>query len=240
MEKQEEITILVVDDEPALREIFSGWVESLHCGKVLTASDGMEALEIIKTSNITLLITDVRMPRMDGAELVKRLSELARVPSIVFISAFSDVDEREMYELGAESFLTKPLRKEDLLRAVERALANPADLWTTPPEQPARQAITIEDAGAPISTGASYFQLGRGGFCVRYPETIGLGKVDFVLNLGGDVTLRGSGNVRWRSRAEGLVGIEFSYLNESSQGYVIDRIVAAWPHCYIPSSLGRA
>jgi CheY-like chemotaxis protein len=235
---EDEITILIVDDEPALREIFSGWVESLQCGKVLTANDGMEALEILKTNNVTLLITDVRMPRMDGAELVKRLSQLVRIPSIVFVSAFSDVDEREMYQLGAESFLTKPLHKEDLTRAVERALAKPSDLWITPPEKPARQAIVIGDPNISTGTDEHYFLLGRGGFCARYSGTIGLGKVDFACHLAdGHTTLCGSGVVRWRARGDGLVGIEFSYLDEGSQAYVVGEIAASMPHNYIPSNV---
>ena len=232
---EDEKTILVVDDEPALRDIFGGWVESLNCGKVLTAGDGQDALEILESTSITLLITDVRMPRMDGTELVRRLFALAKIPSIVFVSGFSDVNEREMYEFGAESFLTKPLRKEDLTRAVERALARRSELWMEPPLRPARQSILIGDPSGPSE---NYVRVGKGGFCAHYPDAIALGKVDFVCHLGdGDTTLRGSGTVRWRSRAEELVGIEFDYLDESSRAHVVDEIASSSRFSYIPSNV---
>jgi CheY-like chemotaxis protein len=175
----DEITILIVDDEPALREIFGGWVKSMHRGKVLTAADGLDAFEILKSTNVALLITDVGMPRMDGLNLVRRLSELANTPRVIFVSAFSDVNQREMYELGAESILAKPLRKEDLIKTVTRALTMRSELWPASPHLLPRQSIVIGDPSGYTTTGESYFALGQGGFCARYSEVIALGTVNF-------------------------------------------------------------
>jgi len=70
-----EVTILVVDDEPELLEIFAIWMrrEGYH---VLTAANGAEALKILTSTNVDALISDIRMPVMDGLTLVRRIYDL--------------------------------------------------------------------------------------------------------------------------------------------------------------------
>src|ERR1700757_3602557 len=65
-------TLLVVDDEPYYSEIATEWFEREGC-KVLSAQNGEEALPILATNKVDAIITDIRMPCMDGIELVKRL-----------------------------------------------------------------------------------------------------------------------------------------------------------------------
>ena len=102
--------VLLVDDEPELREILARWLTLAGCGHVRTAAGGEAALEILREAPIDLLITDIRMPGMDGLTLVQRLFESGGVvPGIVFISGFGEIDERRMYGFGVEAFLTKPL-----------------------------------------------------------------------------------------------------------------------------------
>jgi CheY-like chemotaxis protein len=229
----EESAILVVDDEPALREIFSLWVESMSCGRVLTAEDGLDALKVLEQSNVVLLITDIRMPGMDGVTLVRKTSERAQIPSIIFVSAYTDVDEREMYALGAETFLTKPLRKEDLTLAVMKALTPRAKQWRDGAGKPARQVINITS-----EEGLSSLTLGRGGFCARYSGSIALGRVDFDYHSAerGE-SFRGSGMVRWRSRSEGLIGVEFTYLDDSCRESVVNQIHNSKVMSYIPKEI---
>ena len=107
-----EVTILVVDDEPELLEIFAIWMrrEGYH---VLTAANGAEALKILTSTNVDALISDIRMPVMDGLTLVRRIYDLKlKLPSIIFVSGFGDVNPRVAHALGVEAMLPKPLGAE--------------------------------------------------------------------------------------------------------------------------------
>jgi CheY-like chemotaxis protein len=119
-----EANILVVDDEPILLEIFSKWLLTVGCRKVFSAADGEAALALLQLEPIDLLLTDIRMPVMDGVTLVRRLAASgSTLPSIVFVSGFGDVDEREMYALGVEAFIAKPFHRNELLSVLEKAVA---------------------------------------------------------------------------------------------------------------------
>ena len=75
-------TVLVVDDEPALREFVRRNLE-IRGFNVLTAANGLEALAIFNTQTISLVILDLMMPRMDGLETVRRIRQSSIVPIIV-------------------------------------------------------------------------------------------------------------------------------------------------------------
>ena len=66
-------TVLIVDDEPMLLDIFREWLEEDDC-RVLTAGDGAAALQILRNQNVDVIVSDVRMPVMDGILLLKNLT----------------------------------------------------------------------------------------------------------------------------------------------------------------------
>jgi len=116
-------TILVVDDEPAIRMFVSQVLEQ-NGFSVLTAHDGADAISIsqLHPGKIELLITDVRMPRVDGPTLVRTLSEDGPGMPVLFMSGHcepSELDQFETYE-----FLAKPFSIEMLLRAVRTMLSD--------------------------------------------------------------------------------------------------------------------
>jgi CheY-like chemotaxis protein len=71
----DEITILIVDDEPILQEVCAFWLKQDGYRRVLTASDGIEALTILERGRIDMLIADIHMPKMDGMALIRRIRE---------------------------------------------------------------------------------------------------------------------------------------------------------------------
>jgi CheY-like chemotaxis protein len=253
----EDIRVLVVDDEAALRGIFAKWLTKSGCRAVRTSANGAEAIEAIRQEPIDVLITDVRMPVMDGVTLVRRLAEQdPRVPTIIFVSGFGDVDRREMYHLGVEVFLTKPFSIDDLAAAIERATADPRLLWRTPLQSPPRQTVNLELPGpARSETNASEASqsgqdlgpdlgpgIGRGGFSARASEPLALGAVNFQCRFPegtedgeGAPELRGHGYVRWRSRLDQAVGIEFAYLESPGREWVVERIAVDNPRPFIPA-----
>ena len=82
-------TVLVVDDEVSLRGLVARRLNQ-EGYRVLEAGNGVEALELIRApeNDIRLVITDIRMPRMDGYELADRIGERARSPKMLFISGY--------------------------------------------------------------------------------------------------------------------------------------------------------
>jgi CheY-like chemotaxis protein len=229
--------VLLVDDEPDLLDIFGTWLERAGFGRVYTAKDGEAALAVIKEHPIDLLVTDVRMPVMDGITLVRHLAGLGKsIPGIVFISGFGDIDQREMYGLGVEAFLTKPVPPELLIEVAERALEERSSLWATPMGSAPRQSLEIRVQRAGEAAEQEPVRLGRGGFSTHYAGTITLGKVAFHCDIGsGNPEMIGEGYVRWRSRSDDKVGVEFAFLDSSCRSWVLDEIAGITPISFIPS-----
>ena len=121
--------ILIAEDEPALRENLQ-WMLEMEGYEVLCASDGREALRLAGEAQPDLVITDVMMPHLDGYGLVKALREdpLRSTVPIIMLSAKADrSDVRTGMNLGADDYLTKPYRREELLQAIASRLARRAD-----------------------------------------------------------------------------------------------------------------
>jgi YesN/AraC family two-component response regulator len=119
----DEVTILIVDDEPILQEVCALWLKHGGYQQVLTASNGLEALVLIEEQKVDVLITDVHMPKMDGMVLIKTIRERGfSIHGIISMSAYPDVDLAELSNLGVKKFLEKPFTAEILLEAVTTSL----------------------------------------------------------------------------------------------------------------------
>src|SRR3972149_4824492 len=112
-------TILVVDDEPAMRQAVTEMLRA-HEFHVLTAEDGLQALQVLGEQSPDLIITDIMMPRMNGYQLYERVSANPSwiwIP-FLFLSGKSDeADLRFGKELGVDDYLTKPVDPDALLAA---------------------------------------------------------------------------------------------------------------------------
>jgi K+-sensing histidine kinase KdpD len=135
--------ILVAEDDPEARELLLLLLEGGEYS-LLEAADGMEALDLLRTEQPDLLITDIVMPRMDGYELVRRLREDDRTAhtSVIFCSAsYHEREVREMARsLGVQSTLAKPFDHKTVRTTVDAAFAarastSLADTISTPAVQ---------------------------------------------------------------------------------------------------------
>jgi CheY-like chemotaxis protein len=228
---------LIVDDESSLCEIFAAWLTNAGCPDVDTASNGEEALHLFSTRSFSLLISDLRMPKMDGVTLVRKLAVSGvQIPSIIFVSGFGDVDQREMYGLGVEAFLEKPLRRQQFVADVKAALSDRSELWVVPFDLDPEQKL-----GAPIErvdhvAAAGKCHLGRGGFSSPFTGSINIGRTSFDCFFPGfTLHVTGQGYVRWISKEEGSVGVEFAYLDEASRSWVLRELDVIHPTSFIPS-----
>jgi len=112
--------ILIVDDEERMRYLLCLMLENRGY-RVSQAGDGSEALQMMANDRYDMVITDIKMPRMDGIELLEYLRPF-QVP-VVFITAFATVDSAvEAMKLGAVDYITKPFEEDRILLTVERTL----------------------------------------------------------------------------------------------------------------------
>lgn len=118
------LRILIVDDEaPArmrIRDLLTDLAETLPTELVGEAADGVEALEICATNKPDVVLSDVRMPRMDGIELAQHLGRLDVPPGLVFVTAF-DQYAIKAFDLAAIDYLLKPVRAARLAEALTKA-----------------------------------------------------------------------------------------------------------------------
>lgn len=116
--------ILVVDDQYGIRlllkEVFSK--ENLH---IFQASNGKQALEIIRSERPDLILLDMKMPGMDGLELLRRLRQIDAKVKVIMMTAYGELDMvAEASRLGALTHFTKPFDIEELRSEVMRQLAS--------------------------------------------------------------------------------------------------------------------
>ncbi len=118
------LRILIVDDEaPArsrLRDLLSDLAISVPNQIIAEAADGVAAMEACAEERPDIVLTDIRMPRMDGLELAQHLGRLPQPPGLIFITAF-DQYAVKAFELAALDYLLKPVRSVRLATALEKA-----------------------------------------------------------------------------------------------------------------------
>ena len=118
-------TVLIAEDEKLLRAGLRTMVSrsGVPYTEILEARDGQEALETLKSRQVDLLITDIRMPKMDGIELVSRIrDELDYFPAVLVVSGYDDFSYAvEMLRNGAQDYLLKPVERERLYSAIRKA-----------------------------------------------------------------------------------------------------------------------
>lgn len=94
---------------------------------VLTASNGVEALDVIQAHDLDLIVSDVMMPEMDGNELVKQLKEdpnYSHLPIVLLTAKTQEEDRKESLLLGADDYVTKPFRLGDLQLRIDNIIEN--------------------------------------------------------------------------------------------------------------------
>lgn len=114
--------ILVVEDDKNLRKLITTCLKKEKYD-VLEAVNGEEALEVMDTSYIDLIITDIMMPKIDGYEFVKEIREAKYMMPILMVTAKSTLnDKRQGFSLGADDYMVKPIDIEELPLRVKALL----------------------------------------------------------------------------------------------------------------------
>jgi two-component system, NtrC family, response regulator len=113
--------ILVVDDEPGLRESFHLILDDDY--EVIDVPDGPSALQVVRSSQVDLVLLDIRLPGMDGIEVLERIKAIDEGVEVVLVTAVRTVRTAvAAMKLGAFDYLTKPFEEDELLSLARRAL----------------------------------------------------------------------------------------------------------------------
>jgi DNA-binding response OmpR family regulator len=113
--------ILVVDDEPHIIELASLYLKQ-DGFRVISAADGVEALQRIAQEQPALVVLDLMLPRLDGWEVCKRVRAESDLPILMLTARDDDIDKIVGLELGADDYLTKPFNPRELVARVKAIL----------------------------------------------------------------------------------------------------------------------
>ena len=131
--------ILVVDDEPQITRVLKTTLSSQGYG-IRTASDGEEALQAMSEWPPDLIVTDLRMPNMDGLELCREVRKTSQVPIIVLSVKGEDSIKVQALDAGADDYVTKPFSMTELSARIRAALRR-----ASVPDQPRFPLIELGD-----------------------------------------------------------------------------------------------
>jgi CheY-like chemotaxis protein len=225
--------ILVVDDEVDIRTDISEDLQDIGW-QVQEASNGVEALETLKTAQVDAVLSDIRMPKCGGFQLLQeiRANHGHRVP-VVLMSAITELQFWDVYDAGADGYFGKPFLPSDLQDLLDRLsqpdelrwskAVDPSEITNTLP-QPGQTSLALGRGGIFLGTNAPGFRRGQ--------------KVSFDLTLDGS-QLKGVGVIRWKrahedQNLESGLGVEFLYLTDDCRQAIVNKTKSLNPLPFIP------
>lgn len=237
MKSPSQIRVLLVDDEADLLETISSLFARFKF-QVMTASRAQEAWDLILQHDFDVVVSDVRMPGMDGVELLKRVRERSHErPTFLFTSGYSDQSLAALYDLGADGFFSKPMGASTIRDAIVRAVVPREVRWMQIVTDPERKSITARLTSIEEAMAKKTLRLGRGGFFFgpAIPLAPAGQTMDFELLFeSGELTrLAGQGLVRW-SQARGM-GVEITALETEAREFCLSWIAKHAPRAFIPN-----
>ena len=123
-------SILLVDDDPEFRKAMKKMFEKSGY-EVTVAADGQEALVALSEDSFDLIISDLRMPNLNGMELMEELKRRKINLPVIFITAYGEVESyMDLMNLGAFEYINKPVKGQEILGVVRKALesTSPSDM----------------------------------------------------------------------------------------------------------------
>ncbi|WP_372593057.1 response regulator [Actinotalea sp.] len=152
-------TVLVVDDEPHIRAVLRGYLEA-DGYRVLEASSGEEALDLLRRESPDLVLLDVMLPGVDGLEVLRRVRATSQVPVILVTARAEEVDTLIGLAVGADDYVTKPFSPREvtarvgvvLRRAAGRTAPDGALHFDGLSIDPERREVTVDQVPVTLSS----------------------------------------------------------------------------------------
>lgn len=113
--------ILVVDDEQGIREVIKEYC-LLENYQVIEAENGLQAIEMVKTNDVDIIVLDIMMPKLDGYSALKEIKKIKNVPVILLSARKEEFDKLMGFEYGTDDYLTKPFSPRELIARIKAIL----------------------------------------------------------------------------------------------------------------------
>jgi two-component system response regulator VicR len=136
----ENVTILVVDDEPNIVEVVSAYLKR-ELFNVVTAFDGDQALKRVAENHPDLIVLDVMLPRIDGLEVVRRVRATSNTPIIMLTARGEETDKLVGLGIGADDYLTKPFSPRELVARIKAVLRRSQAIGATASPEPGADTL---------------------------------------------------------------------------------------------------
>lgn len=238
------ITILFVDDEMDFRNALAFSFERKGYN-VLTAANGKDAFEIIRTQPVNVVVSDILMPNGGGIELLDQTKDQhPETPIILLVTGYSEVTTEEAHHKGAEALFSKPLDLNILEDTIVRLLTPREQRWAQEPTG-VDSEIEVELRFQSLNTAieAKAVSLGRGGMFIllnqeEYPNINDEVSFKIIFKSSGK-SMNGNGIVRWirTHSVENLMsgfGVEFTYLEEKARSQILEYVNSKKLKTFIP------
>ena len=128
--------VLIAEDETIIRLDLRASLERAGLEVCAEARDGLEAVELARSEQPDVAVLDVKMPRLDGIEAARRILDDRPIPIVMLTAYGQDELVSRAVEAGVFGYLVKPFREQDLLPAIETAVARHRDLLAGAPSAP--------------------------------------------------------------------------------------------------------
>ena len=145
-------TVLIVEDNQELMMLMRQLLRTKY--HVLTASNGVEALDVIRENDLDIIVSDVMMPQMDGYELTRRIKQdedMSHLPIILLTAKIQNEDQQEALTAGADDYITKPFSIKNLTLHIDNIVENRERIRRVtqtaeaPEEEPAPRPMSLDD-----------------------------------------------------------------------------------------------
>lgn len=116
--------ILAVDDQPHMLILLERIIKERTPYEIITTNNPLEIPKLLDSQNFDLIISDLKMPGMDGLEILNHINTNNRNEKVIIITAFGDLESAlKAMQGGAFDYITKPFKKEQILHALDRAMS---------------------------------------------------------------------------------------------------------------------
>lgn len=236
-----DLSLLCVDDDPDILDLLSSFfADSVQ--SVDTAVNGRDALNKLSQNLADVVVTDVRMPVMDGYQLLKEIRERdGLAPCVLITSGYTDHSVEALYDLGANGFFPKPFSATAVLKAMKHAVTPPESRWSAAPAF--EPTLRLHEEITKSWEDQTEIRFGNGGFSLA-SEALAQARIGDILGFSiefADLQFSGTGIIRWmtplnKPDKNTRLGIEIQSLEEPARA-----TLSAWIKCqkqasFIPKS----
>ncbi len=236
MKKPGAIQILLVDDDPALLEATQD-IFKLFGYQTVAVSSAELALEQLKSNIFEIVLSDIRLPKMDGYQLLQEIRNTVKTQICVFLtSGHNRYSIKQMYEAGATGFFEKPMDTTTIRDTIIKSLVPRFQRWSQR-TQSSDKKIELKFQSFEEMLESKKVKIGIGGLCIESPaHDFQIHQpVEFKVSFEQGVEFSGAGIIRWVDPQTQNLGLEITFLEDNCRSFICQWLNQQEIKSYIPA-----